>query len=206
MVGPVLIKYRGRTLAKENAAQWFPLVDHLVVLTEDGSIASTGTFEALRDSDNYVSSLAASYTNKTKDSQGDCDSLGTKVMNDASEVPNEALPEKLELEREASAATPNDEHTEGRGKMTSSLPYYVKSLMSISFLIYCSLILFQTACRVIQPLWLRFWTAANARNPNEDPGKWVGVYVIFSVLNLGGLITQFWWVTYCIYAFHPSKI
>lgn len=166
------------------------MVDHLVVLKEDGSIASAGTFETLRDSDNYISSLAASYTNKIKDAQDDHDRSKTKLVENAIEVPNGGLSEKLQLEREVSAAASNDEHREGRGQMTSSLPYYVKSLMSISFLIYCSLILFQTACRIVQPLWLRFWTTANARNPNENPGKWVGVYVMFSVLNLGGLINQ----------------
>lgn len=160
------------------------------MLTGGGSIASTGTFEALRDSDNYISSLAASYTDKIKDGKEDHDSLGTKVVKTDPEVPNGGVSEKYQLEREVSAAATNDERIDGRGKMTSSLPYYVKSLMSISFLIYCSLILFQTACRIVQPLWLRFWTTANARNPNENPGKWVGVYVMFSVLNLGGLITQ----------------
>lgn len=176
------------------------------MLKKDGSIANTGTFEALRDSDNYINSLAASYTNKVKDSQDDHESLGTKCVKDLSEVPNGSVSEKLQLEREISADALNDEQTENRGKMTSSLPYYVKSLMSISFLVYCSLILFQTVCRIVQPLWLRFWTTANARNPNENPGKWVGVYVMFSVLNLGGLINQISWVTDCISLFQNLNI
>lgn len=186
------------TSANANAAQWFPLADHLVVLTKNGTIASAGSFEVLRDSDNYISSLAASYNNKIKDAQDFHGDPATNVAEDSSRVHHGNVSEKYQLGRSVSAAASNDEHAEGRGKMTSSLPYYVKSLMSISFLVYCLLILFQTACRVIQPLWLRFWTAANARNPNENPGKWVGVYVMFSALNLGGLITQFWYVTRCI--------
>ena len=171
-----------------------------MVLTEDGTIASTGTFEALKDSDKYIRSLAPSYNNKNQGAQDSNEKAGTEVAEYASGIHYGDVPQKYPLEKSVSAAAPNDDRSEGRGKMTSSLPYYVKSLMSISFLFYCLLILFQTACRVIQPLWLRFWTDANARNPNENPGKWVGVYVMFSVLNLGGLITQFWCVVHCISA------
>lgn len=38
----------------------------------------------------------------------------------------------------------------GRGNMNSSLPYYLKSLMSKSFIVFCLLMVFQTGFRVIQ--------------------------------------------------------
>jgi hypothetical protein len=179
--------------ANPNTAQWFPVADHLVVLTEHGTVASAGSFEALRYSDKYISSLETSHI-QVKAVKHSNKFSETSVAADSSEQRNEDIFEKHQLDRKVSIVVSTHEHTEGRGKMTSSLPYYVKSLASFSFAFYCLTFLLQTACHVIQPLWLSFWTAANARNPTENPGKWVGVYVMFSALNLGGLSMEYLYV------------
>lgn len=182
------------------------------MLKEDGTVASTGPFAALRYSNDYIRSLEGSYNTRIEDPQAIIDeNMRQKSVEDASELqPDEAAheSEKAEYDSKIYAAAPlkNDKNAGERGKMTSSLPYYIKSLMSISFLLYCSLILLQTACRVVQPLWLRFWTAANARNTNENPGKWVSIYIMFSLLNLGGVVVQYWYVTRSLTSSLPLKL
>ncbi|KAK9786665.1 hypothetical protein SCARD494_11156 [Seiridium cardinale] len=172
-------------MATHNA-QWFPFADQLIVLNGEGHIESCGSFEDLKDSDDYIKSLESSY-NQDDDSEDDTESSETASKKLPVTPPNEAIqPNRGEKE---AVTEPN--RVKGRGNLNSSLPYYIKSLMSISFFIFCLLMGFQTACRIIQPLWLSFWTSSNARNSNEDPGKWIGIYVLFSVLNLGGMIVQF---------------
>ncbi|KAI0126691.1 P-loop containing nucleoside triphosphate hydrolase protein [Xylariales sp. AK1849] len=177
-------------MATHNA-QWFQFADRLIVL-KDGHIASVGSFESLKDLDDYVKSLQASYSHNGEVEEENDGRLNTE----SSDTPPESsqdirLSDKAEVEPKSSSSPVRQKPAKGRGNRNSSLSYYLKSLMSMSFLIFCSTMVLQTAFRILQPLWLKFWTAANASNPNEDPGKWVGVYVLFSVLNLAGMTLQF---------------
>ncbi|KAI1849072.1 hypothetical protein JX266_005033 [Neoarthrinium moseri] len=162
----------------------------VVMATHNGK---TGTFTSLRDQDEYIRDLQESYksSDRDKDESEDIQSstIAISVLANPSEKKDNS--EKGHLQSKELMGTADDKKVKTRGGMNSSLPYYVKSLMSNSFLIFCSLIIFQVACRVLQPLWLNYWTAANASNPNEDPGKWVGIYVLLSVMNLAGMIVQF---------------
>ncbi|ETS81802.1 hypothetical protein PFICI_06804 [Pestalotiopsis fici W106-1] len=186
-----LLRTRGTTviMATHNA-QWFPHADRLIVLSEGGTLENYGTFETLRESDDYIRSLQ--FRNSSDEESEDENDIPTKAesLEETKEVPDLETHEKLQLmpsNKEASATAEEKQ----RGKVNSSLPYYLRSLMSTTFIVFCSLIVFQTACRIIQPLWLNFWTAANARNPREDPAKWIGIYVLLCVLNIAGMMTQF---------------
>ncbi|KAH8682522.1 P-loop containing nucleoside triphosphate hydrolase protein [Xylariales sp. PMI_506] len=178
-------------MATHNA-QWIPYADQLVVLGGDGGIANIGSFDSLRDTD-YIIGLEASFhqQNRSKESSDA----------DVSETPEEpATPkqsdhptalEKTELSKPSTIDPVKAKPPKGRGNMNSSLPYYLKSLFGVAYVIFMTLMVTQVGLWVIQPLWLNFWTSANEGNPNEDPSKWVGIYVLFSVLTLVFMISEF---------------
>ncbi|KAF3013497.1 hypothetical protein E8E14_005834 [Neopestalotiopsis sp. 37M] len=188
-----LLRNRGTTviMATHNA-QWFPHADRLIVLSENGTLANCGSFEALRESDDYIRSLQYRYSSDEESDSEKVSLAKAESHQESKTVFDTGSQEKTESNsgnKEATASIKDEEKQ--RGKVNSSLPYYLRSLMSTTFIIFCSLIVFQTACRIIQPLWLNFWTAANARNPKEDPSKWIGIYVLLCVLNIAGMMIQF---------------
>ncbi|KAH8196275.1 hypothetical protein TruAng_009556 [Truncatella angustata] len=191
LFGPQGLLRRNRTaviMATHNA-QWFPSADFLIVLNVEGCRANCGSFSDLRGSDEYIRSLEPSYKqNDVGDAEQDDASASDSLdMKPRSPVENSNQEESLSKP----ASITHKKKEKSRGNLNSSLPYYIKSLWNATFTIFVALMIIQTGFQVIQPLWLNFWTAANAKNAREDPGKWVGIYVLFSVLNVGGMIAQF---------------
>lgn len=44
-------------------------------------------------------------------------------------------------------------------------------------------------------IWLNWWAEANARNPNGDLGKWLGVYIALGIGAVIATVVAFWWDT-----------
>ncbi|KAK6210738.1 hypothetical protein LQW54_005943 [Pestalotiopsis sp. IQ-011] len=186
----LLRKRRTTIIMATHNAQWFPYADRLIVLGENGTLTGDGSFESLKDSNDYIRGLQFRKSSDEESEGDEIDSQTPEAVHKSEESTGQSIHDKIKVESRGKTS-PADAEEKQRGKVNSSLPYYLRSLMSTSFIIFCFLIVFQTACRTIQPLWLNFWTAANARNPTEDPAKWIGVYILFCVLNLGGIVTQF---------------
>lgn len=45
---------------------------------------------------------------------------------------------------------------------------------------------------LLSALWLNIWTAANEEHPDSRVGYYVGIYVLFGVLNVAFMAAEFW--------------
>jgi ATP-binding cassette, subfamily C (CFTR/MRP), member 1 len=41
-------------------------------------------------------------------------------------------------------------------------------------------------------LWLNVWTSANEEDPDANVGYYVGIYVLFGILNVVFMFAEFW--------------
>lgn len=130
-------------------AQWFPYADRLIVLGENGTITGSGSFESLKNSNDYIRGLQFRHS-AGEESEGDeIDSQTPEAIQKSEESTGQSVQDKIKVETKGKTS-PADAEIKQRGKVNSSLPYYLRSLMSTTFIIFCFLIVFQTACRIIQ--------------------------------------------------------
>ncbi|KXH37008.1 ABC transporter [Colletotrichum simmondsii] len=167
-----LLRGEGRAIifATHNA-QWLRSADNIISLGSDGTISETGLYKDLCQTGGYVSTLKV--TQKSDHEQSD--SVGAEVG--AEENTNKK-------DKAAAVPKPDDSSkTKTRGAAnTSSLLYYIKSMGLTPFGLFVVMVVFQTICRIMQRLWVKFWVAANERGGQENLGMWVGVYLLWGVL------------------------
>jgi hypothetical protein len=125
------------------------------VLEAGGRIASNGTLESLRETDEYIISLEASYSQKRHDSlQRDDESSTDSLETSSKEIEKTSSSVKIDLKGKGPTDPTNKSPSKTRGISNSSLKYYVKGLASLSLLVFFSMMVLQIAFRVIQrELW-----------------------------------------------------
>ncbi|OHE94372.1 ABC transporter [Colletotrichum orchidophilum] len=168
--GEGLLRGRGRAIifATHNA-QWLRSADNIISLGSDGTISETGLYKDLCKTGGYVSTL--------KVTQQSDESVSVTEAEETQEI--------VDKKAKAVAVLKPDDlpKTKSRGAAnTSSLLYYIKSMGITSFGLFISMVIFQTICRIMQRLWVKFWVAANEDGGQENLGMWVGVYILWGIL------------------------
>ncbi|KZL85583.1 abc transporter [Colletotrichum incanum] len=150
-------------------AQWLRFADNIIALGSDGTISERGSYEELSKSGGYVSTLQVSQ----QGSHGE-------------DKPSEEPPKEngKQKDKTASSAAPDTTKTPNARSAanTSSLLYYIKSMGISSFALFFAMVLFQTSCRTIQRLWVKFWVAANESGGQENWGMWAGFWFFIVVV------------------------
>lgn len=134
-----------------NEALWFQSADQLIVLEAGGRITSSGTLESLRETDTYITSLEASYSQTRHESlQNDNESKTESVETSSREIEKVASSGKVDLKGKGPTVATTKSAANTRGVSNSSLKYYVKGLASLSLLVFLSMMVFQVAFVTIQ--------------------------------------------------------
>ncbi|OAA65704.1 ABC transporter [Niveomyces insectorum RCEF 264] len=197
--GPEGLLRKNRTaiiLATHNI-QLLPFADHIVVLNEDGRIVQRGSFDHLNSSDGFVKELGLKKT-----------SMDEAAAKDAELVELELKEKELVIERIASAKAMGRGPPMARGPPTGMGPpaggpsrgkrnadamySYLRSLGGVYFAFYAFFTVCNMGFRTAQPLWLDVWTDANADDPDGRVGYYVGIYVLFGVLNVFFMGLEMW--------------
>ncbi|KXH42483.1 ABC transporter [Colletotrichum nymphaeae SA-01] len=167
-----LLRGEGRAVifATHNA-QWLRSADNIISLGSDGTISETGLYEDLCKTGGYISTLKVTQ----KSGQEERDSVEAEV---------EAEENINKKDKAAAVPKPDDSSkSKTRGAAnTSSLFYYIKSMGLTPFGLFVVMVIFQTICRIMQRLWVKFWVAANEGGGQENLAMWVGVYLLWGVL------------------------
>ncbi|CAK7197974.1 hypothetical protein SEUCBS139899_000628 [Sporothrix eucalyptigena] len=174
--------------------QLLPYADHIIVLDENGRITERGSFDHLSSSEGFVAALGLKKT-----------SMDAAAALDAMDVEVELKEKEAVIERIASAKAMGKKLPGGppgmgppppgmgpppmdggsRGKRNADAMFsYLKSLGGKAFILYAFFTLCNIGFRTAQPLWLNIWTAANEKDPDGRVGYYVGIYVLFGVLNV----------------------
>ncbi|KAM7217288.1 multidrug resistance-associated protein 1-like protein 5, partial [Rhypophila decipiens] len=178
---------RAVVFATHNA-QWLPYADEIIVLGPEGRIIAQGDYESLIVGCEYVRNLQVLTQKHPEDSDfvaGQRETRDDEVV--LAEKDNDGGSDKM-LARVSSKNQPDQTEEEAVSKPKpragSNFWYYVSSMGKGPIWGFATLVLLRVACNTAQPVWLKFWVSTNQRNPEEDIGKWVGVYMLLSLLTV----------------------
>ncbi|EQB44229.1 ABC transporter [Colletotrichum gloeosporioides Cg-14] len=149
-----------------------PFADDVVFLNEDGQIKAAETSSQL-------SSLAQPETvlNMPKDAAVDASGLGN-------EKPPEAVINALEEQADATRQL-------GDWAMYS---FYAKAAGWFSLSMFAGFMVVFAFFDSFPDIWLKWWTEANEQRPNQDLGKWVGVYAALGVGSIVSFFISMWYL------------
>ncbi|KAI3557746.1 ABC transporter [Colletotrichum abscissum] len=167
-----ILRGEGRAVifATHNAS-WLRAADNIISLSSDGIISEMGLYEDLYKTGGYVSTLKV--TQKSDHENSDSEEAETEIQEHANKK-----------DKAAAVRKPDDSlNIKTRGAAnTSSLLYYIKSMGITPFGLFVVMVVFQTICRIMQRLWVKFWVAANEKGGQDNLGLWVGVYFLVIIV------------------------
>ncbi|KAK1675557.1 P-loop containing nucleoside triphosphate hydrolase protein [Colletotrichum godetiae] len=164
-----LLRQRNATaLFVTHAVHILPQADYIITLDQTGTIASRGTFEELNKQPGYISKFGL----VTKE-----DTIQRDAVKD--DRKSAFKPEQ----REKTANSSIDEDTQRMGDR-SVYKYYFQATGPRSVLIFITLQVIWVFLTKFPEIWLSWWGEANDRHPNQETGKYMGVYATLQVLSL----------------------
>ncbi|KAI8257462.1 ABC transporter [Colletotrichum sp. SAR 10_77] len=152
-----------------------PFADDVVFLNEDGQIKAA----ELASKSSQLSDLAQSKAvlNSTKDVTVSTSGLGD-------EKPPEAVINALEEQADATRQL-------GDWAMYS---FYAKAAGWFSLSMFAGFMVVFAFFDSFPDIWLKWWTEANEQRPNQDLGKWVGVYAALGVGSIVSFFISIWFL------------
>ncbi|KAJ9136431.1 ABC multidrug transporter [Pleurostoma richardsiae] len=174
----ILRRWGTTILFATQAVRFLPSIDHIITLKE-GHICEQGAFRDLVKSGGYVFSLHSKHTDR---SDGD-DSISPEEDN------SQGLDN--EVKKPKAAATTDKEDKRRQHGDWSVYTFFFRSLGP-----WFTLCLLVTECisaffSTFPTVWLNWWSEANAKQPNQRVGFYLGVYAamqVLAVLSFGLLV------------------
>ena len=159
------------------------------MLDQRGTIIEDGSFSEVSSRGTYLAGLTA------QEEAGDQSKREDITKQTSNVLANIELPKAVQavMPETGNAAVMNRQTGD-----TSVYGYYLRSAGLWGPIIFTSSMAIYAFCDSFPNVWLKWWTEANARNPNTGSGKWLGVYGALSgaaVISLLGGAWQFFIVT-----------
>ncbi|KAH8892336.1 ABC transporter [Thozetella sp. PMI_491] len=174
-------------LATHNATL-VPFADSLVVF-QNGRIIERGSYDELRNGDGYVARLAV----KSSD-------VAEGAANTSAAGPDVPVTPGADSVTDTELALDLSDPTRQNGNW-SVYKYYAKSAGYTAVFSFAAAMVVGAFCHEFPTIWLDWWSAANAKNPNADLGLYLGIYALLSVATLTSLLVACW---YCSLRFSRS--
>ncbi|KAL8819211.1 MAG: hypothetical protein Q9223_002310 [Gallowayella weberi] len=160
-----------------SSTKRLPYADHIIVLNEKGQIEEQGSFAELNMSGGHVSSLDLPSADWRTRNYGASTLALDHLLSTASQDFLPALPptkeavEPSELEFEANKRTGD----------LSIYAFYARSVGVFAVVTFVLAISAYVFCISFPQIWLGWWATANAKEPNQDLGYWLGIYALLGV-------------------------
>ncbi|KAL8695796.1 MAG: hypothetical protein Q9224_003154, partial [Gallowayella concinna] len=184
-----LFRRQGTTvIITSSSTKRLPYADRIIVLNEKGQIQEQGSFAELNMSGGHVSGLDLPLADWRARNYGASTSALDHLMSTASQDSLPALPltkeavEDSELEFEANKRTGD----------LSVYAFYARSVGVFAIVVFLLAISAYVFCISFPQIWLGWWAAANAKNPNHDLGYWLGIYALLGVVGLTSVVLSCW--------------
>lgn len=182
-----LFRRRATTvILTSSSSKRLPFADHIIVLDDKGQIAEQGSFSELNIGSGHVSSLDLAQADWRFREKG-TSKLDQLLQN----APQDSVPTLAPTKEAVEDADSEFEANKRTGDL-SIYAYYAKSVGWVSVLTFMVAISAYVFCISFPQIWLGWWAAANAREPNERLGYWLGIYALLGVAGLLSLIVSCW--------------
>ncbi|KAI4197560.1 MAG: hypothetical protein LQ348_002135 [Seirophora lacunosa] len=169
-----------------SSSSRLPFADHIIVLNDKGQIAEQGSFSELNLGGGHVSSLDLEPADWRVREQG-TSKLDQLLQN----APQDYIP-TLAPTKEAVDDPDSEFESNKRTGDLSVYAFYAKSVGRTSVLIFMLAISAYVFCVSFPQIWLGWWAAANAREPNQRLGYWLGIYAVLGVAGLFSVVVSCW--------------
>ena len=146
-----------------------PKADHIIALGTDGQIVESGSFVKLARSPGYIGSLSVRKKQKSSVDGRIHETVG--------------VPSDLAFKDDNQAEVKASEDKSRRLGDTAIYKYFFRRIGLWRLLVFA---FYQSGWAVfstIGPVWLKFWSAANATGSGHD-GFYLGIYAVFQTLGL----------------------
>ncbi|KAJ5718166.1 ABC transporter integral membrane type 1 [Penicillium malachiteum] len=159
--------------------------DTILVLNK-GTIVDTGSLTSLQSRNAYIQDLKATGTKALSTKESD-EILDNAQDSELSHKTTEVNLENDELLDDESLTDPTRQ-----GGDFSIYNYYISASGRMSVIFFVVLVFLWAFCREFSTIWLDIWTAANAKSPNSELGKYVGIYVMLSLAGISFMVVGSW--------------
>ncbi|KAF6815977.1 hypothetical protein CSOJ01_03246 [Colletotrichum sojae] len=172
-----LLRQRNTTvLFVTHAVHILPKADYVIALEGTGKIACHGTFDELNKQSGYVNKFGL----VAKE-----DEIDQEAMGDGGKAAFEPV------KNNEAAESGVDEDTQRLGDR-SVYKYYFQATGYRSVVVFVILQIIWVFLTKFPEIWLSWWGEANDRHPNQETGKYMGVYTALQVCSLIALAVTCW--------------
>ncbi|PHH66889.1 hypothetical protein CDD81_5241 [Ophiocordyceps australis] len=151
-----------------HAVQHVTHSDHVIALGKNGCIAEQGTFSTLRSAGGHVQGLDISPSPTEKAQQDTCEPQAQDGIQQ-----KQAAPEDVQQEL-------------GWSSDRATFKYYLSSMAWLNIGLEALYIIIHTVFFTFRFVWLTWWGESRGR-PSTDVGYWLGLYALFSVMEIAGV-------------------
>ncbi|CRG87245.1 Multidrug resistance-associated protein 6 [Talaromyces islandicus] len=149
-----------------------------VVILADGTVVDTGSLDSLQCRNSYIQGLEISPPTES-------------ITKESNEVPLDSQISNSQASNEDSEDAELLHHDRQDGDF-SIYAYYASASGVTMVLSSLGLIFCWSFSREFPTIWLDWWSAANAKNPNSEVGMYLGVYVMLGIAGLIFMIAACW--------------
>ncbi|KAH7329602.1 P-loop containing nucleoside triphosphate hydrolase protein [Stachybotrys elegans] len=172
----ILRQIKATVILASSRSKRLSYADHILCLNPDGNGCEQGTLKELQASGGYVSRLDVASADWTL-------------------TPPESLPSEPPKAAAAPPPPPAEDHEGDAGRRSGDVAiytYYVRAIGWIPTMLFVLAICAYVVCVTFPTVWLGWWSDANADEPNQDLGYYLGIYAMLGGLALAFLVASCW--------------
>ncbi|KAK1622226.1 ABC transporter [Colletotrichum phormii] len=170
-------QYGATVILTTHSLKYLKFADKIVILGDNGQIASQGNFDTIRESA-YLQSLSFEYT-QPKDKK-DFHTIPVAKSRQQSQPQSKGVVSESEQDLLRKAGD------------TTLYWYYLKSIGWLYGSAGAITLIFDCFFRVFPQIWLKSWTEKDARTGSSDAGFYFGAYSAISVVGLFVVAVNIW--------------
>ena len=182
-----LLRRQGATtIIASSSSKRLPFADHIVVLNGEGRITEQGSFRELNILGGYVSSFELQPADWTVRSTEMTNLDQVLAMATTGKIVYPTLPPSKE------PTTTTEFEANKRTGDLAIYAYYAKSVGLFAVIVFIVAMCSYVFCISFPQIWLGWWATANAEDPNQKLGYYLGIYAMLGVMGLVSLIISCW--------------
>ena len=187
LLGPdgIFRRQNATVLLASSSSKRLPFADHIIVLSENGTIAEQGTFDDLNRDGGFVSSL------DLPPGGWDATEVQKTTLDQLVPSTNKPVPADLPIPVKESRQEEEFEANKRTGDL-SIYAYYAGSVGWFPVTAFIVAISCYVFCISFPQIWLGWWSDANVEHPNANLGYWLGIYAMLGVVALASLVLSCW--------------
>ncbi|KAJ5714937.1 ABC transporter integral membrane type 1 [Penicillium malachiteum] len=156
----------------------------IIFVLNNGTIVDSGSLTGLQSRNSYIQELKATGTMALLKKESD------ETLETAQELSHET--KEVDVEDDEFLNDESSTDPTRQGGDLSIYAYYISASGRTSVTFFIAMVVIWAFCREFSTIWLDIWTAANAKSPNSQLGKYIGIYIMLSLIGIFFMVAGCW--------------